>query len=133
MKSYKVSFTVSTTTTTNQRANISLHGTTASSSRGQVFLDGQPLCNAAIGNNSPGTWDFNAANVVCKELGFSTAANFYRRTCQFGDCMDDNWIRSGITCTGDETSILDCAHDPTIAEECDSAAVDMVGVECREN
>merc|ERR1712013_881607 len=98
--------------------NISLHGTTASSSQGQVFLDGQPLCNAAIGNNSPGTWDFNAANVVCKELGFSAAANFYRRTCQFGDCMDD------------ETSILDCAHDPTIAEECDSAAVDMVGVEC---
>ena len=42
-------------------------------------------------------------------------------------------LESATTCTGDETSILDCAHDPTIAEECDSAAVDMVGVECREN
>ena len=112
-------------------ANISLRGSSATSSQGHVFLDGRPLCNAAQGNNSPGTWNLNAANVVCRELGFSGASNYYVRSCPFGDCSVQGWIRSGIRCSGTENSILDCPYESSIASDCDAPSVDYCGVKCR--
>lgn len=110
--------------------DISLRGATAGPGRGQVFLNGRPLCNAAAGNNAPGTWDINAANVVCRMLGFPKASKSFARTCQFGDCTASNWIRSGFQCTGSENDIRDCPHESSVAFDCDAPSVDMVGVEC---
>ena len=105
-------------------------GETTELGRGQVFYNGRPLCNAGAGNNSPGTWDVNAANVVCRMLGFPRAREYYTRTCHFGDCTADDWILSGFNCTGTENRIIDCPHESTINSDCDTPAVDMVGVDC---
>ena len=108
---------------------ISLRGATAGPDRGQVFYKGRPLCNAGAGNND-GTWDINAANVICKMLGFPKAANAYKRVCQFGDCTASDWILGGFNCTGQEAKIIECPHETTPSSECNSAGLDMVGVEC---
>ena len=108
---------------------ISLRGATAGPDRGQVFYKGRPLCNAGAGNND-GTWDINAANVICKMLGFPKAANAYKRACQFGDCTANDWILGGFNCTGQEANITECPHETTPSSDCNSAVVDMVGVQC---
>merc|ERR1712037_890202 len=100
---------------------ITLEGSSAGPDRGQVFYKGRPLCNADGTNNDPGSWDMNNAQVVCKMLGFAKATNYYKRTCQFGDCTGTDWIMSGLNCIGTETNIEDCPHDSTISSQCDKA------------
>ena len=115
---------------------ISLRGATAGPDRGQVFYKGRPLCNAGAGNND-GTWDINAANVICKMLGFNTATNSHHNS-PFGAShpAGNSFAMSGIRCTGSKTHILDCPHDATVSSSCGTDGLtsgstnDIVAVEC---
>ena len=109
---------------------ISLHGASSGPDRGQVFYKGRPLCNVAGTNNDPGSWNIDAANVVCRMLGFVRATDAYKRKCQFGGCTSEDWILSGFNCTGNEMNISECPHETTIPSACDDANVDGVGVQC---
>ena len=109
---------------------ISLRGASSGPDRGQVFYKGRPLCNVAGTNNDPGSWNIDAANVVCRMLGFVRATDAYKRKCQFGGCTSEDWILSGFNCTGNEMNISECPHETTIPSACDDANVDGVGVQC---
>ncbi|XP_041368790.1 deleted in malignant brain tumors 1 protein-like [Gigantopelta aegis] len=50
-------------------------------------------------------WSEKEANVVCKELGFM-GGNVYR----FPSVSGGPYVRVGVNCVGNESSILDCPH-----------------------
>jgi len=75
----------------------------ANASEGNVMIDGRPVCDDS--------WDINDANVVCRQLGYSGARERTTRS-RFGN-VEDNFRMDDVKCTGEETNILDCDHNPT--------------------
>merc|ERR1712130_231569 len=118
---------------------ITLEGSNAGPDRGYVYYKGRPLC----GEDSAGyeVWDIQAAHVICKMLGFARAAKFSEDRCDYGSCPPSGipFSMSGFKCTGSETHITDCPHDPTVSSWCGTNGVtggvtyssaDIIGVEC---
>ena len=49
-------------------------------------------------------WDKNAADVVCKQLGFGAAAEVFDHS-QFGDVESDSFSYDEISCSGSEAHV----------------------------
>ena len=81
--------------------------------RVEVYMNGQ------WGTVCDDLWDSNDANVVCRQLGYSNAANAYKRA-QYGQGTGTIWL-DDVDCTGSESSIFDCAfttqHDCSHSED----------------
>ena len=84
---------------------------------GNVYFEGQPVCHNG--------WDFSDANVVCKSLGFSGAANFTTDGV-FGEATS-YFSLTGVQCRGTEADIRECPHEAG-GRGCDTASV--AGVIC---
>jgi hypothetical protein len=70
-------------------------------------------------------WDANAANVVCKQLGFSGAADVFDHS-EFGDVDSDSFSYDEISCSGSEAHVQDCTYDTN--EDCYGG--EAAGVRC---
>jgi len=71
--------------------------------QGNVYVDDKPVCDDA--------WDDTDANVVCKELGFTSGGKATVES-HFGKV--DLETQSGfdeVDCWGGESSLVDCLHD----------------------
>ena len=53
-------------------------------------------------------WDYNDANVVCRQLGYSSAATIYSNA-HFGQGSGPILLED-ITCTGNELTLSSCGH-----------------------
>ena len=53
-------------------------------------------------------WDINDANVVCRQLGFSSASSAPHRA-PYGQGSGYIWM-DDVICQGAETSLFDCSH-----------------------
>merc|ERR1712037_289990 len=107
---------------------ITLEGSSAGPDRGMVYYQGRPLCGDDSDNRD--SWDMEDAQVICRMLGFSKATKFYRESCAFGDCPPRGipFAMSGFKCTGSETHIADCPHDPTVSSHCADSGLLVVMV-----
>ena len=83
---------------------------------GNVFYNGAPVCG--INKNGDSDWrkvtKEKEATTVCRILGYTRATNaFYGKHggSPFPKTTDPS-ILSGISCSGLETSLLDCTHEP---------------------
>jgi len=71
--------------------------------KGNVYVDDKPVCDDG--------WDDTDANVVCKELGFSSGG-YSTKESYFGKV--DLERQSGfdeVRCSGRESSLVDCRHE----------------------
>ncbi|XP_070567325.1 scavenger receptor cysteine-rich domain superfamily protein-like [Ptychodera flava] len=73
-------------------------------------------------------FDSNAADVVCKQLGFSLGQRQVSTTADFGEGTGQTCI-SDMYCGGSETSLLDCKHKkPAVCDHAFDAGVVCEGV-----
>ena len=70
----------------------------------EVFHDGVwgSICNR--------NWDWKAQNVACQQLGYIRAIHHHRYKYNDGPAPKV-WLNS-VKCHGNESSLLDCSHDP---------------------
>ena len=54
-------------------------------------------------------WDLQDANVVCRQLGFGRAVTAVK-SAAFGRGQGKIWMNN-VRCTGNESSLTDCAHN----------------------
>ena len=54
-------------------------------------------------------WDINDANVVCRQLGFSSASSAPTLAAN-GQGSDPIWM-DNVDCNGGEASLLNCTHN----------------------
>lgn len=88
------------------------------------------VCNDGVwGTVCSTSWDDTSAGVVCAQLGLdSTGASAL--TSGFTQGVDDIWLNS-VTCTGNETKLLDCPADPLGTNNCGGAGHSAdAGVRC---
>ena len=70
-------------------------------------------------------WDIKAANVVCRELGFSRASGASLQA-KYGQGSGTIWM-DDVSCQGDEVSLRECTYD-TDTSDCSHS--DDASVEC---
>ena len=70
------------------------------STEGDVLVGGRPVCDD--------NWNLVSANIVCKELGFTSALMFTKES-RFGN-KQQNYIMDQVNCDGTEERIVDCPH-----------------------
>ena len=89
--------------------------------RVEVFLNGSwgTICND--------NWNLQAANVVCRQLGFPGAISS-EQAAGFGEGSGPTHL-NGVDCGGDEVSILECSHDGVGNHDC--SHLEGAGVICR--
>ena len=77
-----------------------------SSTEGNVFLDGSPLCDYG--------WDWKDAEVACQSLGYNFTEKIVSNS-HFG-LVPDNYINAigYISCQGDEDSLRNCSFNEKI-------------------
>ncbi|XP_072182337.1 galectin-3-binding protein A-like, partial [Diadema setosum] len=63
-------------------------------------------CNGQWGTVCDDYFDINEAHVVCRELGYSSASDYYTDA-HFGEGMGPIWL-DPINCAGTEQSLLQC-------------------------
>ena len=82
-------------------------------------------------------WNLSAANVVCRELGFSGAANFTTHS-YFGPVETPLMVAQGVTvpysiknvlCVGTEEKLSECGLTTAVASDCEFG--EAAGVICR--
>ncbi len=61
-------------------------------------------------------WDINDANVVCRQLGFSSAASAYHGA-EYGQGSDPIWM-DNVICQGEEASLFNCTHQGWGLHDC---------------
>ena len=62
-------------------------------------------------------WDMKDANVVCRQLGFPSAASALG-SARFGAGSGQIWL-DDVRCSGSESSIADCRHREWGVGDCD--------------
>lgn len=96
-----------------------MNGTSPLVGRLEVKYDGVfgPVCDDSF--------DLNAADVVCRQLGFFRAA-----TVMFGSPFGkaDGFILDDVVCSGTEDNLAKCAHDAWLSHNCEED--ETVGIEC---
>ena len=70
-------------------------------------------------------WDVAGAQVVCARLGFNQARVVTWSTAR----TYSRWMH-GVTCVGNESSLLDCSHQIISYATCTSAGVECLNCEC---
>ena len=78
--------------------------------RVEVFHDGQ--WGTVCGDN----WDINDANVVCRQLGLPSTSSF-SGSAKYGEGPDGIWMDE-VDCQGNESSLLECAHEGWGQHDC---------------
>ncbi|KAK3600146.1 hypothetical protein CHS0354_012269, partial [Potamilus streckersoni] len=76
------------------------------------------------------SFDSNAATVVCRMLGY-TGNLFVARTDGFFGAGSGSILLDDVTCNGNETSIVNCRHNPWGQSNCGHN--EDVGVDCQPN
>ena len=61
-------------------------------------------------------WSQNDANVVCKQLGYGTAASVQNRAA-FGQGRGQIWL-DNLQCTGNENDLFSCPHNGPGTHNC---------------
>jgi len=87
----------------------------SSSNEGNLFLNGQPVCDDH--------WDNNDAIVACRMLGFSSGVA--TSSSNFGS-VSTNFIMDDVRCAGTELSLFQCTH--STSHNCGST--EGAGVRC---
>ena len=90
--------------------SIRLRGGTPSAGRVEIFYDNKwgTICDDA--------WGINDANVVCRQLGFSSASS--APCCAaYGQGSGPTWM-DNVACQGGEASLRHCAHNGWGIENC---------------
>ncbi|XP_068745094.1 scavenger receptor cysteine-rich type 1 protein M160-like [Montipora capricornis] len=62
------------------------------------------------GSISSDNWDMNDATVVCRQLGYRDGAEVALKNRVYGPFFGPVWL-TNLRCTGNEKSVMDCAHD----------------------
>ena len=91
-------------------ADIRLVNGGANYGRVEVYYNGQ------WGTVCDDFWDIKDANVVCRQLGFSSAASA-PHAAAFGQGSDPIWM-DDVKCQGQEASLLSCAHRGWGSNDC---------------
>ena len=65
--------------------------------------------NGAWGTVCDNGWDLKDANIVCRQLGYGKAVTA-PKTAAFGRGQGNIWM-TNVRCTGNESSITQCAHN----------------------
>ena len=84
-------------------------------SEGNVYIDGKPICDDG--------WDKNAAIVACRMLGYSDGSPTQQSA--YGE-VPDTMAMDDISCTGEETSLYNCAY----SSYTDCGAMEGAGAVC---
>ena len=79
-----------------------VNGPTNNEGRVEVYYNGE------WGTVCDNGWDFNDAEVVCKELGLGSAFAYVSRGF-YGQGSGQIWLNE-LNCDGTEATIADCAH-----------------------
>ena len=82
--------------------------------------------NGAWGTVCDDRWDINDANVVCRQLGYSSATSA-RGEAYFGAGSGPIYYDE-VACTGTESRLADCAHNGIGINDCIHG--EDAGVEC---
>ncbi len=72
-------------------------------------------------------FDDTAAAIVCKELGFNNGTALPLGV--FGQQRFDT-VRPNITCTGNETTLMNCSYDKSLSTLCLPYSVSYASVAC---
>ena len=73
-------------------------------------------------------WTLTDASVVCRQLGYPRASDYYRRANFVPASGEVHVVIPRLSCTGSETRLLDCSHGDVYNASCDNAQ--NIAVEC---
>lgn len=92
----------------------------------EVFANGGwgQVCDDLIQDDTTN----GAARVVCRDLGFTTAANSGAVSQTSMSGVGDFFLLDQVACTGSEAQLLQCSHDPLGVEDC--SASEAVFIDC---
>ena len=86
------------------------------------------LYNTHWGTICDDHWDINDANVVCRQLGFSSGAVTAYSDAHFGRGCGTIWL-DDLQCDGSESNLFDCTHRGIGSHNCSHQ--EDAGVTCR--
>ena len=97
-----------------------VNGSTQYEGRVEVYHNGEwgTVCDDG--------WNFNDAQVICRQLGFGPATTV-RRNAFYGQGSGNVWLRN-LNCNGTELTVDDCSHNGWRVQDCSHRR--DAGVQC---